>query len=225
MPGGPVVGVVDAAVVVEQRLGVHRQDRVGPEGPDLADQLLAQGQVVGERAVRLVEEADALVADDRGGGPLLRLPERRRAPADRSASRRRRRRRSCSRRASPTDPSSIQRGRRGGRPEVGVVGVGDDHHEPRRPPVVGRGLRPAQPPSSAVGRPALTGSPRRPRGRDAEKSVVLDFRLRLRSSPPTGEASLRARRRPATTLSRPARRARRGRLPAPRGPRRRGRRP
>ena len=58
-PGRPVVGVVHAAVAVEQRLRVDGQDGVRPERPDLAHELLAQGEVVGEGAVGLVQERDA----------------------------------------------------------------------------------------------------------------------------------------------------------------------
>ena len=54
-----MVGVVHAAVAVEQRLRVGGEDGVGTERPDLADELLAQGEVVGERAVGLVQERDA----------------------------------------------------------------------------------------------------------------------------------------------------------------------
>ena len=95
----PVVDVVHAAVAVEDRLGVDRQHRVGTELADLADELLAQGEVVGERPVRLVEEADVVVAHDLRRGPLLALAERAELDAGRSASRPRRRRRWCSTRA------------------------------------------------------------------------------------------------------------------------------
>ena len=56
-PRRSVVGVVDPAALVDDRLGVGGEDRVRPERPDLADELLAQGEVVGERAVGLVQEA------------------------------------------------------------------------------------------------------------------------------------------------------------------------
>ena len=52
-----MVGVVDPAALVEDRLGVGGEDGVRTERPDLADELLAQGEVVGEGAVGLVEEA------------------------------------------------------------------------------------------------------------------------------------------------------------------------
>ena len=52
-----MVGVVDAAVVVEERLGVRREDGVRPEGADLAHEQLAQREVVRQRAVRPVQEA------------------------------------------------------------------------------------------------------------------------------------------------------------------------
>ena len=103
-----MVGVVDAAVAVEDDLRVGRQHRVGPERPDLADELLAQGEVVGERPVGLVEERHARVAHDLGRGPLLALAERGQLERVGSGS---------SPPASPlvqhtsqpTDPSSIQR--------------------------------------------------------------------------------------------------------------------
>jgi hypothetical protein len=67
--------VVDAAEAVEHDLRVRRQDGIRPKRPDLADELLAQREIVLERAVGLVEEGDALVADDRRGGRLLGLPQ------------------------------------------------------------------------------------------------------------------------------------------------------
>jgi len=131
-----VVGVVDAAEAVEHDLRVRRQDGIRPKRPDLADELLAQREIVLERAVGLVEEGDALVADDRRGGRLLGLPqggqleriEVRILPAGVSA-------RSAD---EPADRARVDpRGGGRGRPEVGVVGVRDDHHEPVRAPVVG----------------------------------------------------------------------------------------
>ena len=55
--GGPVVGVVDATVAVEDDLGIAREDGVGTERPDLADEQLAQGEIVRQGAVGLVEIA------------------------------------------------------------------------------------------------------------------------------------------------------------------------
>src|SRR5439155_5780878 len=43
--GRAMVGVVDAAALVEQGLWIGGQDRVGPEGSNLTDELLAQGEV------------------------------------------------------------------------------------------------------------------------------------------------------------------------------------
>ena len=74
---GAVVGVVHAVGAVEDRLGVGREDGVRTEGADLADELLAEGQVVGQRTVGSVEERDPGVADHVGRGPLLRLADRR----------------------------------------------------------------------------------------------------------------------------------------------------
>ena len=53
-----MVGVVDPAALVDDRLGVGGEDRVRAEGPDLAHELLAQGEVVGEGAVGLVEDTE-----------------------------------------------------------------------------------------------------------------------------------------------------------------------
>ena len=68
-----MVGVIDAAVAIDERLGIGRQDGIRAERPDLAHELLAQGEVVGQGAVGLVQERDAGVPDDRRGGSLLRL--------------------------------------------------------------------------------------------------------------------------------------------------------
>ena len=72
-PGRPVIGVVDAAVAVKRRLRIYGKHGIRSKRPDLADQLLAQGEIVGERAIGLVEERDAVIADDRRRGPLLDL--------------------------------------------------------------------------------------------------------------------------------------------------------
>ena len=100
-PGGSMVGVVDPAALVDDRLGVGGEDGVRSEGPDLADELLAQGEVVGEGAVGLVEEADPGVADDRRGRPLLGLAQGQRGRAGRRRDPRRPGRRWCSTPASP----------------------------------------------------------------------------------------------------------------------------
>ena len=121
----------------ESILGIRRQDRVGLERPDLAHEVLAQDQVVDERAVGHVQEGHALVADDVGGGALLAFPdggELQRVhvriltalvaagAADEPAL------------GALVDPA--RGGRRG--PEIRVVGMGRDDHEPRRAPVVRR---------------------------------------------------------------------------------------
>jgi hypothetical protein len=71
----PVIRVVDPAVAVEERLGVGGEDGVRAERPDLADEELPQGEVVGEGPVWLVEEADPRIAHDRRRDPLLGLAE------------------------------------------------------------------------------------------------------------------------------------------------------
>ena len=227
MPGGAMVDVVHAAVVVEHVLRVHGEDRVRPERPDLAHELLAQGEVVGERAVGLVEERDAVVARRSPRRPAAPSRAAPRARAGRCASRPRRRRRWCSTRASPCEPSAIQRAAVAAGPKSASSGwatitmnrAGRQSWGVRASPVLSHGRR-------ASGRPAVASASRdRVATRDDGKGVVLDFRLRLRSSPPTGEASLAARADAPDTLSRPARRARRGPPRAPRGPARRGRRP
>ena len=179
-----MVRVVDATVPVEQRLGVRREDGVRAEGPDLADQLLAQGQVVGERAVGLVQEGHAGIADDRGRGALFGL-SRRAASSSGSAS-------GSSPPWSPlvqhtSQPSraGIDPGRGGpGRPEVGIVRVGRDDHESGRPPIVrdGGGGFSAHPSGASCSRP----------------DRALRFAPGLRSSPPTSEVSFHlSGRRPA----------------------------
>ena len=175
-PGRAVVGVVDAAVAVEDDLRVGGEHGVRSERPDLADEVLAEGEVVVECAVGLVEERHARVADDVGGDPLLLFAQRRERhrievgvlaagiatraadePADRAL----------------VDPA---RGRCGGA-EVGVVGVGDDEHESRRPPVV-RDVSLNETCPKATGIVSCAG-----------KHRGYDVRSRLRSSPPTSEVS------------------------------------
>ena len=56
-----MIGVVDHAAAVDDHLGVAAQNRVRLEGPDLADEHLAQRQVVREHAVGLMEERDTAV--------------------------------------------------------------------------------------------------------------------------------------------------------------------
>ena len=196
----PVVDVVHAAVAVEDRLGVDRQHRVGTELADLADELLAQGEVVGERPVRLVEEADVVVAHDLGRGPLLALAER--AELDRVGPPVVRAGVAAGAAHEPADGAFVDpAGGRPGRPEVGVIGVGDDDQEARRGarrdgragwrracalPLDGRTIR------RSGGVRELYGQP---------VSMVLHSRPRLRSSPPTGEVSSHARR-PRRTVRR-----------------------
>ena len=99
--------------------------------------MLAQRQVVGEGAVGLVQERDPGVADDRRRGALL-ASRAGAASASGSAS-------GSSppwsplvqHTSQPTEPASIQRGGGAGRPEIGVVGMGGDDHEPGGPPGVG----------------------------------------------------------------------------------------
>ena len=147
------------ATLVEDRLGIGGQDRVRPEGPDLADELFAQGEVVGQGAVRLVQEGDPGITDDRRGGPLLGLAQRGQLErvgvgvlaalvAARAADQ-------------PALGARIDPARGGaGRPEVGVVGVGgDDHEAGRAPGVVDRVARrrsaaPCRSRGRRVGRPA-----------------------------------------------------------------------
>src|SRR5690349_23949192 len=74
--GGPVVRVVDPGATRERVLRVRGEDGVRTERSDLADEVLAQDQVVDEAAVRHVQERDALVADDLRGRPLLALADR-----------------------------------------------------------------------------------------------------------------------------------------------------
>ena len=66
-----MVGVVDATVAVEDDLGVGCQDRVRSERANLADEVLAEREVVRQRAVGLVEERDPGIAND-GGCRLFR---------------------------------------------------------------------------------------------------------------------------------------------------------
>ena len=105
----PVVGVLDVAIVADEHGGVHGQNGVGPKGADDADELLAERQVVLERAIRAMQERDALVAR-RSLPPPAALPRGRRASSSGSvAGRRRRRRRSCSTPDARREPSWTQR--------------------------------------------------------------------------------------------------------------------
>ena len=181
---------------------------------DLAHELLAQREVVGEGAVGLVEERD------RRRSPRPRPPPA--ARASRSAA-------ELERIGPPVVGAGVAAGAahepaggplvdpagggRGGS-EVGVVGVRDDHHEPRRDARRGAsggavsGMRAA---SRCAARFARLG-----RGAanctDDLRSMVLDSRPRLRSSPPTGEALFRARRTAPAWLAVASRRGPRGRL-------------
>jgi hypothetical protein len=130
-----VVGVVHAAVAVEEDVRVGREDGVGPERPDLADEQLTQRKIVREGAVGLVEVGHALVADDPGGFVLLPLAlggQVERVAVGVLAA-------GVAARAAhePADGARVEPARGGrSRPEVGVVGVGDDQHEPGRSPIV-----------------------------------------------------------------------------------------
>ena len=75
--GRAVVGVVHAVGAMEDRLGVGREDGIRAEGADLADEVLAEGKIVGQRTVGSVQERHPGVADHVGRGPLLRLADRR----------------------------------------------------------------------------------------------------------------------------------------------------
>ena len=175
----PVVGVVDAAAAIEQDLRVVGQDRVRPELADLADEQLPEGQLVGKRPVRLVEEPDVVIADDLARPALLGLTRRRQheridlgvlstlVPA-RAAD-------------EPTDGSAVDPARgRGGRAEIGVVGVGDDQHESPGSPVVTRDDHPG---GWRIRRhrdpPATTDEARRPGGALARPCRVRSIRRRL----------------------------------------------
>ncbi len=61
-----VIDMVDEAVVTDDDPGVVGGDGVRPEGAQDAYQLLAHGEIVGERAFRLVEEGHRLVAEQVG---------------------------------------------------------------------------------------------------------------------------------------------------------------
>ena len=178
---GAVVGVVHAVGAMEDRLGVGREDGVRTEGADLADEVLAEGQVVGQRTVGSVQERDPGVADHVGRGPLLRLADRRELErvevrvlaalvAARAAH-------------EPglgafRDPAGTRRGR----PEVGVVRVARDDHEAGRAPAV-VAVRPVIDHVSARSQRML-----RKVAAACRRSVLLP--PRLRSSPPTSEASV-----------------------------------
>jgi hypothetical protein len=71
-----MVGVVDAAAPMEHSLGIGAEDGVRLERPDLTHQMLAQGEVIDQGTVRLVEERHALVADDFGSRALFSFTER-----------------------------------------------------------------------------------------------------------------------------------------------------
>ncbi len=185
-PRGPVVGVVHATTLVEDGVRIGGEHRVGPKGPDLANELLAQGEVVGKRAVRPVEECHAGVADDRGRGALLRLTRGREGQrvgigvlatlvAARAAHQ-------------PALGAGVDPTRgRAGRPEICIVGMGRDDHESEGAPSVvgGRGRLRHRLVSDGFEacRACCTGW-----------DTAVRFGPRLRSSPPTGEASRRGRR-------------------------------
>src|ERR1035437_5153692 len=132
-----MVRVVYPATTVDHDLGIATEDRVRPEGSNLPDQHLAQGQVVDQASVGLVKERDTGIAHDLGGAQLLVLSgpgqvERievgvlpsgvARRAADEPA-------------FGPGDDPGRGRARR---PEVGVIRVADDDHEPPRSPGVDR---------------------------------------------------------------------------------------
>ena len=132
-----MVGVVHAAVAREGVLRVGREDRVRAEGANLAHEVLAQDQVVDERAVGHVQEGHARVADDLGRGPLLALAERR--ELERIGVRVLGAGVAAGAAHQPADRALVDPARRGrGRPEVGVVRMRGDDHEPLGSP----GVRP-----------------------------------------------------------------------------------
>ena len=93
-----VVDVLDEAGLVDDDARVGSGHRVRSEGADDAHQLLAKRQVVGQGAVRPVQERHALVADGAPRRPAAPPRAGRPAPGGRRWRRRRRHLRSCSRR-------------------------------------------------------------------------------------------------------------------------------
>ena len=124
-----MVGVVHPAVAVEERLGVGGQDRVGRNVRISRTSCSRSARSLASAPSGWWRKRDAGIADDRGGGPLLGLAERPRARAGRRPGPRRPASPLVQHTSQPTEPSSIQRAAVAGRPEVGVVGVGDDDHE------------------------------------------------------------------------------------------------
>ena len=150
--------------------------------------MLAQGEVVGEGAVGLVEERDAGVADDRGGGPLLGLAQGARARAGRRRGPRRPGRRSCSTRASrPSPRRSSARPSPAGPNSASSGWAAMTMNRAGRQAWCGAGSRPV----SVVIAARHEAGVRRRCGVDAcaAPDRGVRFRPRLRSSPPTSEAS------------------------------------
>ncbi len=116
------------------RVAAH--DRVGLEGADLADEQLAEREIVHEAPVRLMQEAHPRIAHDRGRPSLLLLARPGELDgieigvlAARVA-------------GGATNEPSFRAGvdpggRCPGRAEVRVIGVSDDDHEAARSPLVG----------------------------------------------------------------------------------------
>src|ERR1035437_2446949 len=70
-----MVGVVDPTARIDHDFGILGKDRIRPERPDLADEKLAQDEVVDQGAVRLMQEAHPGVAYDFRRSALLMLAQ------------------------------------------------------------------------------------------------------------------------------------------------------
>ena len=130
-----MIGVIDAAAGVDHDFRIAAEDGIGLERPNLANEQLAQGHVVGQTTVRLMHEAHACVADDLGCSALFGfacLCQFRRIEIRILAA-------GLARRAAdePALRTGVDpRGRGSRRPEVRVIRVPDDDHEPARSPGV-----------------------------------------------------------------------------------------
>ena len=194
--GRPMVGVVHAAVARgTASRGRWRGPRPGRRSGSRGRAARAgRGRWRGRR--RLVEERDAGVADDGGGGPLLAPRGGPPAPAGRVRVLAARRRRSVQQTSQPAEPASIQRAAVAAGPKSASSGWAAMTMNRAGRQVWAR-LR--------LGHRSL-----RPCGlmRNCAGPAAATIRPRLRSSPPTSEASLHVRdRRPPRA---PAAGARRG---------------
>ena len=177
MPACSVIGVLDVAPPRHEHSRVDREHGIGSKAAQLANQLLAHDQVVGERSVGLVEERHVLVADDSRGVALLRFAAPRqfqwievRVLAALLAAGAADEVRDRSRINPPSD--------RAGRSEVRVIGMRDDHHGPLRPVRMGC-LRGAFHQRFSLSKSC---------GPCGKRGIC--FSPRHRSSPPTSDASL-----------------------------------